>query len=474
MQYPQTRYQDTIATAITDSALSLTAGTTAPTRTEGILTIGRLTSNTEDVYYNAVAGQVVTISLRGLSQTALTLTEVAGNKKAHSAAESLEITTHHNYDTNKARKDETETISGVWTMSGANTHSGANTFSATNTFSGNNNTFTGTGNRFSSAVRIPGILDSGGNEAIDIDATASAVNQLRVINAIANGNVILTTAGDDADIDLEFQAKGTGVIIVENGAVMKTSAAPTTDAMISNKKYVDDSVTAGVATSSITTHIVYTSAFLTGGTAPTDNYLLWLGTSNGAFNITINGTLRAVTGIDFTTGVASMADVASKIQTAIRALTASTETVTWSGTQFTVSSVLTTSSSAISLCSAPGAGTDISGAGATAFMDCDSGSAAVVTPRILNKGTNVGKLVLLDANGEFDEQMLPLKFGGTGSDGQLKVSSGTTNIDLSSAAVTVKNYSYINIYSGATLGFTNPPTAGATVILKCSGECIIA
>lgn len=222
MQYPQTAYTDTLQSGITSVALSMTVTTAAPTRTQGILTLGREQGNREDVYYTSVAGNVTTINLRGLSQTALTLTEVAGNKKVHVANEGVEMTTHHNYATNFARLDETQTISG------------------TNTFSGNNNAFTGTGNSFTNAPKVPGLLDPSGNEAIDTPATASAVNQLKVQNSSVGNPVILTTAGADTDIDLELQAKGAGIIIVKDGAQTKTNAAPVDDKDLVNKKYVDD------------------------------------------------------------------------------------------------------------------------------------------------------------------------------------------------------------------------------------------
>lgn len=66
------------------------------------------------------------------------------------------------------------------------------------------------------------------------------------------------------------------------------------------------------------------------------------------------------------------------------------------------------------------------------------------------------------------------KFGGDGSDGALNVTSGTTNIDLGSATLVVKNYSSINVSAGATLGFTNPASKGTVVILRSQGNVTIA
>lgn len=214
MQYPQTAYSDFLQTGISSVALSMTITTTAPTRTQGILTLGRDIGNREDVYYTNVTGNVITIGLRGLSQTALTPTEVSGNKKVHAANELVEMTTHHNYATNFARLDEDQTISGV-------------------------NTFSTAGNAFTFAPKVPGLLDPSGNEAIDTPATASAVNQFKVQNSATGQPVILTTAGDDTNINLELQAKGSGIVVVEDGAQTKTNAAPVADKDLVNKLYAD-------------------------------------------------------------------------------------------------------------------------------------------------------------------------------------------------------------------------------------------
>ena len=58
-----------------------------------------------------------------------------------------------------------------------------------------------------------------------------------------------------------------------------------------------------------------------------------------------------MTDIDFT-GVVDMAAVATKLQTALRAQTGSTETVVWSTNRFIISSVNITDSSAITVTTA--------------------------------------------------------------------------------------------------------------------------
>lgn len=62
------------------------------------------------------------------------------------------------------------------------------------------------------------------------------------------------------------------------------------------------------------------------------------------------------------------------------------------------------------------------------------------------------------------------KFGGTGADGALTITSGTTTLSLGSAGIFVKNYSSISITGTGKLAFSNPATTGTLVILKCSGN----
>jgi hypothetical protein len=137
-------------------------------------------------------------------------------------------------------------------------------------------------------------------------------------------------------------------------------------------------------------------AYLTGGNGATAVIGTWQAVTDGEFAITIDGTARNVTGINFS-ACAAMADVATAIQTAIRALTSSTETVVWSTNHFVITSADVTSKSAITVTSAVGggAGTDISGVGATAFMDADTGHGTVTNnglgyePQVLISGTTL-------------------------------------------------------------------------------------
>lgn len=198
----------------------------------------------------------------------------------------------------------------------------------------------------------------------------------------------------------------------------KVSAADTTASYLENKILAGSNIVitkenAGgnedlkISTSlptQITDAIIYTPAYLTGGNSAQGTFNNWLAVLDGSFRITVDGTLRDITGINFT-GVTSMNDVAAKIQTAIRAVTGGSETVVWSTNHFVITSGITTSSSAITVTSATGGGTDISGAGASDWMDSDTGH-GVVTNTVLNQAADAGKIGLLGADGKYAENFI--------------------------------------------------------------------
>lgn len=65
-------------------------------------------------------------------------------------------------------------------------------------------------------------------------------------------------------------------------------------------------------------------------------------------------------------------------------------------------------------------------------------------------------------------------FGGTGADGALSISSGTTTIDLGNATSVTKNYTSISITGTANLAFSNPnSTYGTVVTLKSQGNVTV-
>lgn len=268
-----------------------------------------------------------------------------------------------------------------------------------------------------------GDMATGGLNFVIGDETDSTVTIKRAKSGSVEGFLRL----DNATGKVQFQNSPAGgwVDIDDNSAGNLTliSANDTTPGYANGKLVAGANVTltenndggnetltiaATSANETVTTHATYTPAYLTGGNAPETTIAIWDSVSDGEFAITIDGVAREITGLDFTTPVTTMADVAAIIQAGIRSVTSSTETCTWSGTEFVITSADTTASSAITKTStvAAPAGTDISGAGAGAYMDCDAGSTAAVTNKVLDPTADTGKVPALNANGNVDTDLL--------------------------------------------------------------------
>lgn len=65
------------------------------------------------------------------------------------------------------------------------------------------------------------------------------------------------------------------------------------------------------------------------------------------------------------------------------------------------------------------------------------------------------------------------KFGGTGVDGALTISSGTTTINLGGLPFVTKNYSSISITGTGVLSFSNPAANGTVIVLKSTSDVTI-
>lgn len=64
---------------------------------------------------------------------------------------------------------------------------------------------------------------------------------------------------------------------------------------------------------------------------------------------------------------------------------------------------------------------------------------------------------------------IPIKFGGTGADGALTISSGTTTLAMSAAVNFVKNYTSISITGTGQLAFSSSATNGTFIVLRSQG-----
>jgi hypothetical protein len=222
-----------------------------------------------------------------------------------------------------------------------------------------------------------------------------------------------------------------------DGLTVKVSANDTTAGYLNGKLVAGDNVTitegndgadetltiaANSQREGIVEHETYTPGFLTGGSNAETNIALWDSVSDGSFRITIDGTAYNIDGLDFTDPIVTdMDDVAAVIEAGIRAATSALETCVWSTDHFIISSVNTTATSAVTVTttSTGTVGTDISGAGASDWMDCDTGNGVVTAP-VINRAADSGKVGLLGTDGYLDEAVLgrvtdPAGYAGKGA-----------------------------------------------------------
>lgn len=94
-------------------------------------------------------------------------------------------------------------------------------------------------------IDLGDLLDANGNEILEFDAVASAVNQVRVANSAASSGPTLSSAGDDTNIDLNIAPKGTGGVNVTS---TDTSALAVGANGATNPVLQVDANTASVAT----------------------------------------------------------------------------------------------------------------------------------------------------------------------------------------------------------------------------------
>ena len=106
----------------------------------------------------------------------------------------------------------------------------------------------GTGSHDSGNVYIQGglggasnggvqIRDASGNEVLTFAETGSAVNYIKITNAATGGDPAIDAAGDDTNIDLYLNPKGTGVVNVPASYAARAGFGTNS---LATKEYVDD------------------------------------------------------------------------------------------------------------------------------------------------------------------------------------------------------------------------------------------
>lgn len=77
------------------------------------------------------------------------------------------------------------------------------------------------------------------------------------------------------------------------------------------------------------------------------------------------------------------------------------------------------------------------------------------------------------ATSTFQGNVVSTAFGGTGRDGALSISSGTTTLDVASSTLFVKNYTSISITGTGALEFSGQQASGTVIVLKSQGDCTL-
>lgn len=86
--------------------------------------------------------------------------------------------------------------------------------------------------------------------------------------------------------------------------------------------------------------------------------------------------------------------------------------------------------------------------------------------------SSASKVVRMNASGKLALSIYS-SFGGTGADGALNLTSGTTNIDLGGVKYFTKNYTSISVTGTANVTFSNPHINGTIVTLKSQGNVTV-
>lgn len=97
------------------------------------------------------------------------------------------------------------------------------------------------------AVDLTDITDNNGNEVIEIDGVASAVNFVRATNSATGNNPEFSAQGDDTNVSLQLSPKGTGITLVGDTS---TGTVASGSATINSQRGI---ITTGALTTGTTT-----------------------------------------------------------------------------------------------------------------------------------------------------------------------------------------------------------------------------
>lgn len=116
--------------------------------------------------------------------------------------------------------------------------------------------------------KVGSIDDTNGNEAIKVTATASAVNEIGVVNAATGNDPLIQPTGDDTDIGVKIKGKGAGKVKLgdaelqmpdtdgSNGELLKTNGSGVLGWVAATTVPDADETTAGLVEEATTAEVI--------------------------------------------------------------------------------------------------------------------------------------------------------------------------------------------------------------------------
>lgn len=404
-------YKATLVGNYTPTDTAITVSVAPTVITEGYLTVFDFDGNQlEKIKFTNVTGSVLTC-IRGLSFTTFSDTPVVGNAKDLQNGMYVKLSMSLSY-----------LNSIIDQLQGTTALDGIPKLSASRIISDSNHLVD---KAYADAIGVAGItgflVSSAAGKTVNIGAGTYTKNGEVLTYAGASGTVVAT---------------GNNYIEFKDGAISINQTAFTNDAyplalVVCNASAITSNTDKRSFINITDLRTNTNGTLLTGAViAGMRVYTGWTGITNGSFRAAIDGVAWNFDAINFSTAT-SMTDVATLIQTKIRAITGATETVSYNATdyKFTITSSTTGTESQISVLSTSTGtvGTDISGAN---YLNGASGTATQGTGNFIDRDSTglfgkIGQGLKIIAG-----YLLPkLKTNGgilSGADG-LYVDTGTTD-----------------------------------------------
>lgn len=291
----------------------------------------------------------------------------------------------------------------------------------------------------SGATRLGGLS---GNQSLQVNNVASAVNYAQIVGAVTNGAPLLSVQGTDANISLPIISKGTGAIdLVAGSSGVNISNGGTVTAITR---------TAGGSGYTTTPSVVISAPTTAGGvqaTASTNYNLFGIGLASGGTGYTVSDVLTIVGGTFTDQLQLTVTAVSAGVITTVSVLTGSfgiysalppsTPATVTGGTGTGATFNLTWSLRGITVATA-GSGyveqptiniTGGGGSGAAAYATIGSGTAIKSLGTTMSLSASAGEVLRLSDNGGTSTNFLLGLSGISGVQPQLR-STGETNTNL--------------------------------------------